>query len=139
MPSFASLPSRATPFSGESSGVQPVVVGQLFLDTNDDTLYVANSLTLGDISAVSGASGGGAIEILYGATEPGFGVANPTYGSDNQTGLSFYIHSVSAYGSTTNRLYYGIDTTGGTLNISTHYGDGWARFELSPPPFSGGV
>jgi hypothetical protein len=135
MVSFAALPSRATPFSGEPSGVQPVMVGQLFHDTGDDTLYVANSLTLGDISAVSGSSGGGAVEILYGTTEPGYGVANPTYGGDNPTGLSFYIQSTGS----TNNLFYGVDTTGGTLSISNHYGDGWAKLEIAPPPFSGGV
>jgi hypothetical protein len=128
MVSFAALPSRATPFSGESSGVQPVMVGQLFHDTGDDTLYVANSLTLGDISAVSGASGGGGgnVEVLYGTTIPGDGVDYPTYGTDNPTGISFYFRTATVYSSPVTTLYYGVDTTGGSLGITNHSGDGWA-------------
>lgn len=57
MADISTLPSRSTAFTGPASGVQPVFEGQIF--SSGGLLYVANSTTIGDLTAVSGVGGGG--------------------------------------------------------------------------------
>lgn len=74
MPSISTIPSRSTPFTGDPALVQPVIINQVFHATDTGIPYVANSLTLGDLTAYggipSGGGGGGS------ATVPGYFVCS---------------------------------------------------------------
>ena len=129
MADLSTLPGRSTPFTGSPSLIQPVILNQVFHATDTNTLYVADSLTLGDLSPYGGGGGGGgggqAIEVIYTDLHPLEYPNPPTYGEQNTGGISFLIRSFTEYGTANTQLFYGGDTTGGGLNLGNNSGNGW--------------
>lgn len=108
MADISTLPFRSTPFTGAPSAVQPVIPNQIFHATDTNTLYIADSLALGDISEYGGGSGGGGgSSVTVGTVTP---IGNVTPSAANE----IYIWE-DVNGSTANYVktvyYYSTGTT----------------------------
>lgn len=78
MADISTLPFRSTPFTGATSAVQPVIPDQIFHATDTNILYIANSLTVGDISPYGGGAGGSGGRLTTGNVTP---IGNVTPGA----------------------------------------------------------
>ena len=100
------MPFRSTPFTGATSAVQPVIPNQIFHATDTNTLYIANSLTLGDISPYGGgSSGGGGSSVTVGVVTP---IGNVTPGAADEIYIWDYSTPPGGSGNSqgTKQVYY---------------------------------